>query len=221
MDTVSDLTRECFSAIACLRDLGDAIASPQAVQAQMRTYIDALKEGARRVGLPERDAQDITYALVALMDEAALRAPEPLRSYWMSNLLQFQYFGENAAGEGFFARLDNLLADGRRPDVLRVYELCLLFGFQGRYAFPGGDVELLRIAQTVRRQVEQDLEVPATLSPAGDAPDEPMVRRARRNVLLWVSLGVLALAMAVFVGLRVSYDRQVIDLGSRVDEIAP
>ena len=169
MDTVSDLTRECFSAIACLRDLGDAVASPQAVQAQMRSYVDGLKEGARRLGLPERDAQDITYALIALMDEVAIRAPEPLRSFWMSNLLQFQYFGESAAGEGFFARLDNLLADGRRPDVLRVYELCLLFGFQGRYAFPGGDVELLRIGQTVRRQVEQDLDVPTTLSPAGKA----------------------------------------------------
>jgi Uncharacterized protein conserved in bacteria len=113
------------------------------------------------------------------------------------------------------------LADGRRLAVLRVYQLCLLFGFQGKYGFPGGEVELMRIAETVRTQVERNQEVPSALSPAGEAPDEPLLRSAGRNLLLWASLGILALALAVFVGLRVSFDRQVGDLSSRVDEIAP
>jgi hypothetical protein len=39
--------------------------------------------------------------------------------------------------------------------------------------------------------------------------------------LLWLSLGIFALALAVFVGLRVSFDQQVGDLAGRVDEIAP
>ena len=221
MEPLIDLARECFGAIGCLRDLGDTIASPETVQARMRAFVDTFQERARRAGIPDRDTKDAAYALVALMDEVALRAPEPLRGFWMTNLLQFHFFNESAAGEGFFTRLDALLSDGRRPSVLRVYELCLLFGFQGRYAFPGGDVELIRIAQTVRHQVEQDLDVPGTLSPSGEAPDEPQVRNASRNILLWVSLGIFALGLAVFVGLRVSYDRQVTELGSRVDEIAP
>jgi type VI secretion system protein ImpK len=139
----------------------------------------------------------------------------------MNQPLQLHYFGENVAGEGFFTRLDSLLADGRRLAVLRVYQLCLLFGFQGKYGFPGGEVELMRIAETVRTQVERNQEVPSALSPAGEAPDEPLLRSAGRNLLLWASLGILALALAVFVGLRVSFDRQVGDLSSRVDEIAP
>src|ERR1700690_260602 len=155
MDLVSDLTDECFSAIGRLRVLDEPAASPQAVQAQLRTLVDSFKERARKAALPEKDAQDIAYALVALIDEVGLRAPEPLRGYWMSQPLQLHYFGENVAGEGFFTRLDSLLADGRRFVALRVYQLCLLFGFQGKYGFPGGDVELMRIAETVRNQAQR------------------------------------------------------------------
>jgi type VI protein secretion system component VasF len=96
----------------------------------------------------------------------------------------------------------------------------LLFGFQGKYAFPGGDVELMRIAESVRNQMQRNQEVPSELSPAGESPDEPLVRSASRNVLLWVSLGIFALALAVFVGLRLSFDRQVGDFTSRVEETA-
>ena len=221
MDPISDLTSECFSAIGRLRLLDEPAASPEGVQAQLRGFVDSFRERARRAGVPERDTQDIAYALVALMDEVGLRAPEPLRGYWMNQPLQLHYFHENVAGEGFFTRLEGLLADGRRLAVLRVYQLCLLFGFQGKYGFPGGEVELMRVTESVRNQVQRNQEVPSALSPAGEAPDEPLVRRAGRNLLLWVSLGIFALALAVFVGLRVSFDRQVGELSSRVDEIAP
>jgi type VI secretion system protein ImpK len=221
MDLVSDLTGDCFSAIGRLRALDEPAASPEVVQDRLRAFVDSFKERARKAAVSGKDAQDIAYALVALMDEVALRAPEPLRSYWMNQPLQLHFFGENVAGEGFFARLDSLLADGRRPAVLRVYQLCLLFGFQGRYGFSGGEVELIRIAETVRSQVQRNQEVPGALSPAGEAPDEPLVRSAGRNLLLWASLGIFALALALFVGLRVSFDHEVGDLSSRVDEIAP
>jgi type VI secretion system protein ImpK len=221
MDLVADLTGECFSAIGRLRALDEPVAAPEAVQAQLRSFVDSFKERARKAALPEKDAQDIAYALVALIDEVALRAPEPLRGYWMSQPLQLHYFGENVAGEGFFTRLDSLLADGRRFAALRVNQLCLLFGFQGKYGFPGGDVELMRIAETVRNQVQRSQQEPSALSPAGEAPDEPLLHGTGRNLLLWVSLGIFALALAVFVGLRVSFDHQVGDLSGRVDEIAP
>jgi len=51
-------------------------------------------------------------------------------------------------------------------------------------------------------------------------PTSPLLHGTGRNLLLWVSLGIFALALAVFVGLRVSFDHQVGDLSGRVDEIA-
>jgi type VI secretion system protein ImpK len=156
MDLVSDLTSECFSAIGRLRALDEPVASPEAVHARLRAFVDTFKERARKAGVPEKDTQDIAYALVALVDEVALRAPEPLRGYWMNQPLQLHYFHENVAGEGFFSRLESLLADGRRLTVLCVYQLCLLFGFQGKYGFPGGEMELMRISESVRNQVQRN-----------------------------------------------------------------
>jgi type VI secretion system protein ImpK len=219
-DLVQELTGECFGSIARLRELDGPVPSPETVHARLRGYIEALKDRARTHGVPDKDTQDIVYALVALMDEVAINTPEPLRSYWQNQPLQLHYFGENVAGEGFFARLQALLSDGRRIEVLRVYHLCLLFGFQGKYGFPGGDVELMRIAEGVRNLLERNLEMPDELAPAGEPPDEPMVRRASSNLMLWVSLGIFALALAVFVGLRVSFDQQVSDVTTRVDKLA-
>ena len=219
-DLVQELTGECFGAIARLREVDGPVSSPETVHARMRGFIEALKERARTHGVPDKDTQEMMYAIVALTDEVAINSPEPLRSFWQNQPLQLHYFGENIAGEGFFQRLDKLLSAQDRIDVLRVYHLCLLFGFQGKYAFPGGDVELMRISDGVRNLLERNLEVPDDLAPAGEPPDEPQVRRASSNFLLWVSLGVFALAIAIFVGLRLSFDQQVADVAGRVDKLA-
>ncbi len=221
MDHLVELTRECFNAIACLRGTDDNVVSPQTVQDALRLCLDRLQERGRQAGIPDRDLQDACYALVALADEVALAGPESLRSFWMDNPLQFQLFGENAAGEGFFTRLDRLLVDERRAAVLVVYQLCLLFGFQGKCAFPGGEVELMRLRDNLRHRLQPREEERDVLSPAGEAPDEPLVRGARGHRLLWVSLAILALGFASFVGLRLSFDHQVSRLAARVDEIAP
>ncbi len=219
-DLVQELTGECFGAIARLRELDGPVSSPETVHARFRGFFDKLKERARTHGVPDKDTEEITYALVALTDEVAINSPEPLRSYWMNQPLQLHYFGQNDLGERFYAHLQSLLSDGRRIEVLRVYHLCLLFGFQGKYAYPGGDVELMRIADGVRNLLERNLEVPDDLAPAGQPPDEPQVRRASSNFLLWVSLGVFALALAIFVGLRLSFDQQVAEVAGRVDKLA-
>ena len=135
-DLVQDLTGECFGAIARLRELDGPVPSPEMVHARIRGFIEALKERARIRGIPDKDTQDIVYAIVALTDEIALNTPEPLRSYWMSQPLQLHYFGENVAGEGFFARLQSLLGDGRRIEVLRVITFACCSDSRASTAFP-------------------------------------------------------------------------------------
>lgn len=221
MDQLVQLTRECFNAIACLRSTDDNLRSPQTVQDGLRLCLERFQERGRQAGIADRDLQDASYALVALADEVALAGPETLRTAWINNPLQFQLFGENAAGEGFFTRLDRLLLDERRFPVLVVYQLCLHFGFQGKCAFPGGEVELMRVRDGLRHRLQPQEEAPGLLSPAGEAPDEPLVRGARGHRWLWASLAVLALALSTFVGLRLSFNHQISGLTARVDEIAP
>jgi type VI secretion system protein ImpK len=137
----------------------------------------------------------------------------------MNRLLQLQFFNESLAGEGFFTRLQQIRRDGRRPDVLRVYYQCLLLGFQGKYAIRGGDLELMRLCDSLKPEVERHVEASDVLSPAGEPPDEPLLRASGKNTFLWIALGMFAVAIAVFVGLRVSLSHQIADLSARVDQI--
>jgi type VI secretion system protein ImpK len=220
MDAINQITADCFNAITQLRDIEGPGVSPEAIHDRLVGYVEAARSSARERGHSQKDADDIAYALVALIDEIAMSKPDPLGGYWMSQALQLRFFNENLAGEGFFNRLHELRRDPRRADVLRVYYQCLLLGFQGKYSVRGGDLELMRLIDSLRPEVERQIEAPDPLAPAGLAPDMAELQRARRNPLLWVALGVCALAIAVFIGLKVSLNKSVADLNDRVEELS-
>jgi type VI secretion system protein ImpK len=219
VDNLNQITADCFNAITQLRELDGPMTAPEAIHRRMETYVDAMRERARDLGMPQRDADDIAYAIAALIDEIALGKAEPLAGYWMTRPLQLQYFNENLAGEGFFLRLQDLRRDIRRVDVLRVYYQCLLFGFQGKFSMRGGELELMRTIESLRTEFERKIERPDHLSPAGEAPDEPLIQSSKRNPFLWAALAVFAIAIAVFIGLRVSLDASVSALADRVEEL--
>ena len=219
MDKINDTTSECFIALSQLRELDGPSISPEHVHDRLRGFVETMRSRVRDQATSSRDADDIAYAIAALADEIAMGKPEPIRGYWMGRPLQLVLFNETLAGEGFFTRLQELRRDPRRADALRIYYQCLLLGFQGKYSFRGGDLELMRLIDTIRPEVEREMEVPDTLSPAGERPDEPLVRAAGRNTFLWVALGMFAVALAVFVGLRVSLSHQVANLADRVDQL--
>ena len=221
MDIVNQITSECFNAVTRLRELDGPVSSPDLIHDRMRGFVDSMRERARELGMSQRDADDVAYAVVALIDEIAIGKPEPMRGFWISRPLQLHYFHENLAGEGFFQRLEEIRRDPRRGDVLRVYYICLLLGFQGRFGMRGGEIELLRLVDQMKPEVERTVEPPDMLSPAGEAPDEPLVRASKRNPFLWIALGVFAVAITVFIGLRVSLDHEVSEIRDRVDSLKP
>ncbi len=220
MDKMNEITSECFIAVSQLRELDGGTVAPQAVHGRLKGFIEALRARARDQGLSGREGDDIAYALVALADEIAMGKPEPLRGYWMSQPLQLVFFNETLAGEGFFTRLTEIRRDPRRADTLRVYYQCLLFGFQGKYSMRGGDLELMRLIDSIRPEVERNVEPPDSLSPAGEPPDEPLVRASGNNLFLYVALGMFAAAIAVFVGLKVSLSHQIAELAARVADLS-
>ncbi|HXU64273.1 MAG TPA: DotU family type IV/VI secretion system protein [Polyangia bacterium] len=220
MDKINEVTSECFIALSQLRELDGGSIAPQAVHARLKGFIEALRARAREQGQSGREADDIAYAIVALADEVAMGKPEPLRGYWMSQPLQLVFFNETLAGEGFFTRLAEIRRDPRRADTLRVYYQCLLFGFQGKYSIRGGDLELMRLIDSIRPEVERNVEPPDSLSPAGEPPDEPLVRASRNNLFLYLALGMFAASIAVFVGLKISLSHQIAELAARVAELS-
>lgn len=214
MDRLNELTRETFNVLCQLRQVeGELRPNPEQLHRRLRGLVDGFRQRAAQSGYAAQDVDDMAYAMVALADEIALERPGPLRDHWMSRLLQMHYFNENVAGDNFFVRLEQARGDSRRLDVLRVYYLALLFGFQGRYRIRGGEAELQRITDSVaeglRRLIGRDVE---TLSPHGDRPEEAR-RGARRALpLVWVAAGMLLVSVGVYVAMRAS-------LGGEVDAV--
>jgi type VI secretion system protein ImpK len=219
MDRINEITSECFIAVSQLRELDSPSISPELIHDRLQGFVESMRARAREQGTSGRDADDMAYAIVALADEVAMGKPDPLRGYWLGRPLQLALFNDTLAGEGFFTRLTELRRDPRRADVLRVYYQCLLLGFQGKYAMRGGDLELMRLCDSLRPEIERHIEAPDVLSPSGETPDEPLLRASGKNTFLWIALGMFAVAIAVFVGLRVSLSHQIADLSARVDEI--
>ena len=219
MDLVNQVTSECFNAITRLREVEGSGSSPELIHERLIAFVDAMRDKARELGMAQQNIDDVAYAIVALLDEVAIDRGEPVRGFWMSRPLQLHFFHENLAGEGFFQKLQEMRRDARRTDVVRVYYQCLLLGFQGQYAIRGGEIELLRLIDSLRPEVEKQMEVPDILSPNGEPPDEPLVRSSRRNPFLWIALGVFAVAITVFILMRVSLDHQVNEIRDRVEQI--
>jgi len=92
-------------------------------------------------------------------------------------------------GEGFFARLQELRPTRARRRAARLLQ-CLLLGFQGKYAVRAAISSSMRLIDSLRPEVERQIEAPDPLAPAGLAPDTAELQRGRHNPLLWVALAV-------------------------------
>ncbi|HLM43255.1 MAG TPA: DotU family type IV/VI secretion system protein, partial [Myxococcaceae bacterium] len=204
-------TKDCFDAAIHLRGSdASAVPPPETLHHRLRGVVDEMMRRAAVLGFSHQDAQDMAYAMVALIDEVVLGRPEEYRQFWSSNPLQLHYFNENVAGDGFFARLNSVRKDPHRAEVLQVYYLCMLFGFQGRYRIRGGELELMTLIDSVQKDLERakpfDYDV---LSPHGERPTESMLTGKRRLSPMVISLGAMMLALLVYGGLMLGLEGNV------------
>jgi type VI secretion system protein ImpK len=218
MDRINGVTGECFNAIAQLRQLDEpALPAPEALHRRMRGFVDAMMQRAAQAGFSREDVNDISYAVVALVDEVALSKSDAVRQLWDGQQLQLLYFQENVAGEGFFTRLEAIRKDPRRHEVLRVYALALMFGFQGRYRVRGGELELMNLLDDLQRSLARSREHESeTLSPQGEPPEVSRAGGRGKGFLLYAAGGAVAAAVALVVVLRVWLGSSVTSVVERI-----
>lgn len=203
MDRVNWVVHDCFNAARQLRKASQGSAmSPAQLYARTRALVDALLTDAAKAGYSSEDARLMVYAVVALLDEIVMSQPGALREYWSANPLQLAYFKENLAGENFFAHLERVRSDPSRIDVLRVFYLALLFGFQGKHRMRGSEVELSDLVEAIRTQLGRTLTVPEFLSPDAQAVEQSLFPAGPRVSLAWLGAGSLLIALVVYVSLR-------------------
>jgi len=215
MDRITEITEPVFNAVLQIQR-GDAAATPAAelLHQQLCTYLDQCSRLGTKLGYAQPELDEIRYALAALVDETVLSKGGALRDFWLTRLLQLKYFGQNVAGDMFFERLSVLRRDPTRTDVLRVYYLCMMFGFRGKYRVRGGELELLDTIDAVRNELVRARVIPSDsmLSPNGARPYEAIADHKRNLLVTWVALAAAASSMLLYLWLRLS-------LADRADQL--
>jgi type VI secretion system protein ImpK len=204
VNRVNEVTKDCFNALIQLRSVGQgAGARPEHVYQRLQAYVDEAIARGKSMQMAESDLADIMYAIVAHADELAQQKPGPLRDYWHARPLQLRYFGENVAGDGLFERLNRILQDPSRVEALSVYHQVLAFGFEGRYAIRGGELELDMIRRRVRDNLGRLLN-PEPVSRSHLPKRESLQSRRMDFLVLWIGLFALLFSVCFIIALRVS-----------------
>ncbi len=181
---------------------GASLEGPQ-LRMLFRNALADMRKLGEQEGLSGRDLDEVGFALAALIDEIVLKKGGALAHEWMKEQLQLSLFGENTAGETFFAHLDEIRRDSSRAHVLFVYYLVLKLGFRGRYAVQG-ELALHELMHEIRLELERfGMIVEGTLSPNGTAPRESIVRRSEGWVVLGIGMLTGALATVFYFALWV------------------
>jgi type VI secretion system protein ImpK len=219
MERINEVTKDCFNALIQFRSLDAASAvAPQLPYQRLSQFIDQMLMNARQAGYEEFDVVDMAYAVVALADEIALHKGGSIRDFWMQRPLQLHYFNENLAGEGFYHRLNAVMSDPNRVDVLRVFYTCLLFGFQGQFAIRGGELELDSIIRRVKEALRNALkDQPLSVQPLRPKED---TGRADGFPAIWVALFFLLFSLGLLIVLRVGLNKQTENVVERMGPIA-
>jgi type VI secretion system protein ImpK len=215
MNRVNEVTKDSFNALIQLRNLPrDAAVRADHLHARLQAYIDEMIARGKAVGMTESDIADITYAIVGFADELAQKKPGSVREFWEQRPLQLHYFGENVAGDGFFERLERILYDPSRVEALAAYHMCLQFGFEGRYAVRGGELELDLVRRKVREGLGR-LMKPEPVSRRHLPQREPLKTRTLDYLVLWLGLFAILFAFCFLIVLRVALDDMSSDLDAR------
>lgn len=207
-DNLALLYQGLLTGIIRVKSLQQRITDAEAFRRRTKGTLQEVERVAIATGYDGRDVKDTHLAVVAFLDSVILNLKnDPITQEWAKETLQQELFGTTDAGEVFFAKLESYRArpdSAQLADILEVYLLCLLLGFEGQYS-ARQRAELEALAESVRHRIEtirrNDEQSSSTRrSPAGEiAPTSPTLRRDR---LAYVTLGLLLFTILFYLLLR-------------------
>jgi len=168
----------------------------------MTGFLADVDRNAKALGISAEDVTAAKYAFCSAVDEIILRSSFEVREAWETRPLQLRVFGDQLAGEHFFHRLEDLRAKGQvHVEALEVFHMCLLLGFQGRYALDGRD-KLDYLVARLGDEIARMRGRTRGFAPHAERPDQ-VVNPLRSDLSVWVLGAVFLVAgLGAYLGFR-------------------
>lgn len=195
--------QELFTAIVRLRYSRQSPPNADAFRSRMREAYRLAAKEAQALNYSARATQKAGYAVIAYIDESVVSSRNLAFSNWSLSPLQKELFPD-ITGETFFHTIDELLAapDSQEDvDILEVFLLALLLGYQGRYSIGGAD-ELAVTIQKIKDKIGRVRGTKISLSTVWTLPDEPIAPAPPdpvRKTCFAVAVASLAITLVTFV----------------------
>lgn len=141
------------------------------------------------------------YVICALIDETVLMTPWGSRSAWSSSSLLNEFHGETWGGEKVFQLLDRIRNDPQKyMALLRLIEMALLLGFEGRYrVLENGRYQLEDLRNELGDLIRShSVKPPAELSVGWEGIEGR--KGLRRYIPLWVLLVLSSVVLVIVYG---------------------
>jgi type VI secretion system protein ImpK len=196
-----DLMYEGFYALFLLKN-GCGPHDKTAFAEHMTRFLGDVDRNAKALGVPADDVTAAKYAFCAAVDEIILRSDYEIREAWETRPLQLRLFGDQLAGEHFFQRLEDLRAKGAvHLQALEVFHVCLLLGFEGRFALDGRD-KLNYLTARLGDEIARMRGKSRGFAPHAERPDQ-IVHKLGSDVSLWaLSMVFAVVTLAGYLGFR-------------------
>ncbi|MGH9558721.1 MAG: DotU family type IV/VI secretion system protein [Bryobacteraceae bacterium] len=192
-----------LTGIVRIRSGRQPLANAEVFRRRTKEALAEVTREAIKRGYAAEHSMETDFAIVALLDEVVLSSHDPARDAWALKPLQEELFGVATAGELFFTRIDKLM---QRPDsaeladMIEVYYLCILLGFEGLHAIQG-KTELHLLGDRMRQRIARIRGGDARFSPDGALPHDPVVVAAPDRLagqLQIAAVAVAGTAVAIF-----------------------
>ena len=224
LDRLALLYEGILTAIVRVQTSRQQVQDPESFRSRMKQALREIATTAARRGYSAEDVQEANFAVVAFLDETILTATDGSASQWAGKSLGEELFDQRSAGELFFKRLETLRANRdsqELAEVLEVYYLCLLLGYEGKFA-GGSKAEIQLLMTNLRERIERVFGRNSEFSPDAALPDEPLAvipvaDPLDRQVKLF-ALAALVLAVLCFLGFSLQLGSTSADIEHAVQE---
>ncbi len=215
---LAEIYSPCFTLILQLRS-SSHFSDAETLRNNLVQVLGECEQNARRSGSTQ-DVEDAKFALVAFVDETVLSSDWSMKSVWMSSPLQLQLYNRFDAGEHFFERMDTILQNPSRLQVLEVYYLCLTLGFKGRYQLVEQDKLRARI-DAARSALKQSPDMRAgELSPNG-RPRDQIAAEVKSKLPTWaIVAAAVAIGLLIYMVMSFYISQKAGGVKSSIEELA-